>query len=190
MAPPNLALLMAAGVAGAIVIDYGVKNVRPAFASSSSSSSSVTAGAALTGTGHATTPLPNVIHWERTDQGVDASAEPHSPVQAVVSGVVSAIIPNWFSGQPFVVVDSPGLPGGATGIYYAEQLNPTVKVGDHVMAGQQIGTVAATGTGLEIGFAKGTETLARATSGYIEGEVTHAGELMRQFLKDAGATGL
>lgn len=176
MAKPDLALTMGALLAGAVVIDYGVKSFKTATASASGGSTPSTP------TGSGTSPLPGVTKWERTDQGVDASAKPGSPVRAIVSGVVSAIIPNWYQGQPAVVIDSPNLPGGATGIYYAEQLSPNVHVGQHLNAGEQIGTVAQQGTGLEIGFSKGVLTLAQATGGYVEGQVTHAGELMRQFL--------
>lgn len=133
-------------------------------------------------------PLPGVTSWGRTDQGVDASATPGSAVRAVVSGVVTDIIPNFYSGQPSVVVSSTGLPSGATGIYYAEQLSPTVQVGQTVQAGEQIGTVAASGTGLEIGFASGSSTLAQGTTGYVEGEVTKAGQAFRSFLASLGVS--
>jgi murein DD-endopeptidase MepM/ murein hydrolase activator NlpD len=130
-------------------------------------------------------PLPGLRRWERTDQGVDASATPGTPVHAVVAGTVTDIIP-FYRGQPAVIVSSPGLPAGATGIYYAEQLAPTVKIGDTLAAGQQIGTVAPSGTGLELGFWQGSRTLAQATGGYVEGQATHAGELFRQFLISLG----
>lgn len=178
----NLPLLFGAVLAGGVTIAYGHRNLASAFASSGSSTSPNAPAA----TGQlAGSPLPGVTRWERTDQGVDAAATPGSPIGAIYAGRVSAIIP-FYKGQPAVVIDSPGLPGGATGIYYSEQVNPLVKVGDAVQAGQQIGTVAATGTGLELGLWKGNSTLAQATGGYVEGQVTHAGQLMHDLLHSAG----
>lgn len=193
----NLPVAFASIFAGAVVIRYGTDNVKQAFASSpagspsgSGSGSPSGSGSAKVGAGGGAHPLPGVTLWERTDQGVDASAKPGSPVQSIYTGVVSMIVPDFYNGQPAVVVDTPGLPGGATGIYYAEQLLPNVHVGEHVSAGEQIGTVAPSGTGLELGLWKGTRTLAQATTGYTEGAVTHAGVLMRELLKSLGIGGL
>ena len=181
----NLPLVFGAIVAGAVVMDYGVKNAKGAFAgasSSSSSTSSSSTGAVVNGTA----PLPGGASWERTDQGRDASAKSGDPITAIAAGVVSEIVPNFYAGQPAVVVSSGGLPGGATGIYYAEQILPSVKVGTHVSAGEQIGTVAPSGTGLEFGFWQNGRTLAQATTGYVEGEATKAGELFDSYLESLG----
>lgn len=174
----NLAVVFAGILTGAVVIDYGVKSVRAA--SGSSPASAPVPG----GTG--SNPLPEAVRWGRTDQGVDASATPGSAVNAIVSGVVTAIVPGWYAGQPAIVVSSPGLPGNADSVYYAEQVTPTVKVGQQVSAGEQIGTVASSGTGLEIGLWKSGRTLAQATTGYVEGQATHAGDLMRSWLQSLG----
>lgn len=182
----NLPLLFGAILAGGVTIAYGHRNVTSAFASAGSSTSTPTSSTPAVSSTAGGNPLPGVVRWERTDQGVDAAAAPGSAVNALFSGTVSAIVPNWYAGQPALVVDSPGLPGGATGIYYAEQLIPNVKVGDTVQADQQIGTVASTGTGLELGLWKDGRTLAQATTGYAEGQVTRAGQLMHQLLQSAG----
>jgi murein DD-endopeptidase MepM/ murein hydrolase activator NlpD len=198
----NLPLAFAELLAGGIMLTAGISDPNGSISNviegldtgklasfnTGSSSSSATGGSVAAAGG--ASPLPGVTSWGRTDQGVDASAKPGSPVAAVVSGTVTSIIPNFYSGQPAVFVSSTGLPSGATGIYYAEQLTPSVKVGDTVQAGQPIGSVAATGTGLEIGFASGAQTLARATTGYTEGEITHAGQAFRSFLQSLGVAGL
>jgi murein DD-endopeptidase MepM/ murein hydrolase activator NlpD len=180
---------------GAIILDAAVKgdsigNVVRGIAQQQPIGGGSSTGGGTTSGGSASVsgggPLPTGATWERTDQGVDASATPGSPVKAIVSGVVSMIVPNWYQGQPAVYITSSGLPGGATGIYYAEQISPNVHVGQQVSAGQTIGTVAGSGTGLEIGFLKGARTLAQATTGYAEGAVTGAGQLMHQFLANAG----
>lgn len=121
------------------------------------------------------------VSWNRTDQGIDASVPPGTSIHAIESGQVSQIW-DFYKGQPALVIDSPGLPGGATGIYYSEQITPSVQVGQSVKAGDTIGTVASSGTGLEFGFSKGSQTLARATTGYVEGQATEAGKLFRQFI--------
>jgi murein DD-endopeptidase MepM/ murein hydrolase activator NlpD len=149
---PNLPLAFAELMGGAIILDAAVKGdsisnvVRGIAQQQPIGGSSSTAGAGNSGTATGTGPLPTGATWERTDQGVDASATPGSPIKAMVSGVVSMIVPNWYQGQPAVYITSPGLPGGATGIYYAEQISPNVHVGQQVSAGQTIGTVASSGT--------------------------------------------
>jgi hypothetical protein len=181
-------VFLVAGISGSSIADVveGHVTMHPL----APDTGSVAAGAAPGAGGTAVGPLPGVTRWERTDEGVDASATPGSPVRAIMGGVVSAILPNWYAGQPLVIVDTPGLPSGATGIYYAEQISPNVHIGQQVQAGEQIGTVAQTGTGLEIGFSKGVLTLAKATTGYVEGQVTQAGLAFRSFLKSIGVGGL
>lgn len=174
-------VFLVAGVSGSSIADVveGHVTMHPLSPGNAGTSA---AGAAPPSAGGTSSPLPGLTSWGRTDQGVDASATPGSPVRAIVGGVVSAIVPNWYRGQPMVVIDTPGLPGGATGIYYAEQLSPSVHIGQTVQAGEQIGTVAPSGTGLELGFASGIRTLAQATTGYVEGQATRAGQLFRSFL--------
>ena len=123
----------------------------------------------------------------RTDQGVDANLRPGDPILAVGRSKVIGIIRNWYSGQPFVWLQL--LEGGHAGQYYyvAEQITPSVTPGQTVNAGQPIGTYSTSGTGLELGWATGSgQTLARATTGYTEGQATPAGQSFRQFLSSLG----
>ena len=187
MAGGRLPLVFGAIVAGAVVIDYGVRSAKGALTSSSSGSGGGAVGTATAPQISGKAPLPaGRVTWERTDQGRDAAGQPGDPITALVSGVVSEILPTFSNGQPAVVISSPGLPGGASGIYYAEQINPNVQVGQQVQAGEQIGTVAPSGTGLEFGFWKNGRTLAQATTGYVEGQVTAAGQLFDGFLHQLG----
>jgi murein DD-endopeptidase MepM/ murein hydrolase activator NlpD len=178
MAGAGLAIPFGALIAGAVVIDYGVKSMRGAFSGGSSTSPF---------TGKIRLPVSGPgVRWERTDQGVDANTgKAGDPIYAVEAGVVTQIV-DFYQGQPAVVISSPGLPGGATGIYYAEGISPSVRVGQKISLGQQIGVTTSQPTGLEFGFWKGTETLAQATGGYIEGEITQAGRLFHQFLNIPG----
>jgi murein DD-endopeptidase MepM/ murein hydrolase activator NlpD len=136
-----MALAFGAILAGAVVIDYGVKSATKAFASGGSTTTGTT------GKGATRMPVSGKgITWERTDQGVDASGPAGTPIYAVAAGTVSDIV-DFYQGQPGVVISSPGLPGGATGVYYAEQITPSVHIGEKIAAGQQIGVIAPSGTG-------------------------------------------
>lgn len=126
---------------------------------------------------------------ERIDQGQDFSMAPGSPILAPGDSKVLGILPNWFDGEPYVALQLTSGPLAGHNYYLAEQINPTVKPGQTVKAGQQIATYASSGTGIEIGWA-GTnwqQTLAQATTGYTEGQQTHAGDSFHQFLIDIGA---
>lgn len=134
---------------------------------------------------------PAGLHLGRTDQGVDVSGlHAGARLGAIGQGVIDQIIPNWYKGQP--LVEETLTAGSKKGqhVYYAEQLTPGVHTGQHVKAGQTIGRVAASGTGLELGFgAGGGRTLAQATTGYKEGQITPAGTEFRSFLGSLGKGG-
>jgi len=123
-------------------------------------------------------PVPGGTVTPRTDQGVDISASPGTPIFAITAEKVMGILPNWYKGQPYVWFRQLGT---NTYNYVAEQIIPSVKPGDIVQAGQRVGTVAPSGTGLEVGWATPSgETLARATTGYTEGQATPAGQSYRE----------
>lgn len=79
-------------------------------------------------------------------------------------------------------------------VYIAEAIRPTVKVGQRVYRGRQVGVFTADGApgrnpGIEIGWASTVtnRTLAAATTGYHEGEQTEAGICFARFLHHHGA---
>jgi len=114
----------------------------------------------------------------RTDQGVDISAPPGTPIRAIADEQVVGIIPNWYAGQPFVWFRELG-----TNVYnyVAEQITNLPRRGQIFRAGQTVATVAQSGTALELGYATASgQTLAKATTGYTEGQVTPAGQRYRQ----------
>src|SRR6185437_12301653 len=124
----------------------------------------------------------------RTDMGVDFTAPAGSKIGAIGAGRITDIIANWFKGQPLVEEQLTSGPDKGKFVYYAEQLNALVKQGQQVRAGQAIGTVASSGTGLELGFgAPGGKTLAQATTGYHEGQITPAGQAFNKFLQSIGS---
>lgn len=113
----------------------------------------------------------------RTDQGVDISGPPRTPILAIAKETLAGIIQNWYNGQPYYYFKQAG---SNVYNYVAEQITSNLRVGQTVRAGQQIGQIAPSGTGLELGFATPSgATLARATTGYTEGQVTPAGSAYR-----------
>jgi hypothetical protein len=72
--------------------------------------------------------------------------------------------------------------------YVAEQIASIARPGTYVQQGQTIARYAKAGTAIEYGWStpSGT-TLAVATTGYEEGQVTPAGRSMRAWLNGLGA---
>ena len=137
---------------------------------------------ALTASGY-TNPIPGAT-LGRTDMGVDANLPVGHPIVALGDSKVVGIAPNWYKGQPYVLMQLTSGPDAGKYWYVAEQIAPTVRPGQTVKAGEQIGTYAPSGTGIEIGFGSPTpgRTQAQATTGYSEGQVTPAGQSFRNLL--------
>jgi murein DD-endopeptidase MepM/ murein hydrolase activator NlpD len=160
-------------------------------------SSSATAGVSPSSSGSAaSTPSPGGASYVapfsgatagRVDQGVDFTLHPGAPIRAIGPGKVTAIIKDWFKGQPLVAYQLSSGPAAGRTIYVAEEITPSVKVGQAVVPGQVIGQYARSGTGIETGWAKPSgETLAQATTGYVEGQATAAGQSFKSFLSSLG----
>jgi hypothetical protein len=133
-------------------------------------------------------PLRYVTRWERTDQGVDAQMPVGAPILAPSSVKVLAIIPNWYAGQPLVYFELLNGPDAGRVQYVAEQITGIAPGGTILAQGQVIARFAASGTGIEYGWSTlNGVTLARATSGYGEGQVTPAGRSIRGWLNALGA---
>jgi hypothetical protein len=133
-------------------------------------------------------PLGYVTQWERTDQGVDASMPIGAPILAPCRVKILAIIPGWFAGQPLVYFEL--LDGSYAGRiqYVAEQITSIARPGSYLQKGQTIATFAKSGTDIEYGWSTANGiTLAVATTGYEEGEITPAGRSMRAWLNALGA---
>jgi hypothetical protein len=133
----------------------------------------------IDGGGGYTSPVPGGTVG-RTDQGVDISAPPGTPVLAITNETLVGIIQNWYNGQPFYWFREAGTNAYN---YVAEQFKSNLRIGQSVSAGQQIGEVAPSGTGLELGWATASgQTLAQATTGYTEGQATRAGQSYRNIV--------
>lgn len=133
-------------------------------------------------------PLQYVNHWERTDQGVDANLPVGAPILAPCPVKILATIPNWYAGQPLVYFELLDGPDAGKVQFVAEEITDIALPGSILQQGQVIARYAASGTGIEYGWSTlNGVTLARATGGYEEGQVTPAGANMREWLNALGA---
>jgi hypothetical protein len=126
--------------------------------------------------------------WERTDQGVDATLPVGAPILAPGEVKILDIEPDWYAGQPLVYFELLNGPDAGKVQYVAEQITDIAPPGSYLQQGQPIARFAASGTGIEYGWSTlNGITLARATTGYEEGEATPAGQNMRDWLNALGA---
>ena len=133
-------------------------------------------------------PLQFVTLWERTDQGVDAQLPVGAPILAPGSVKILAIEPNWYAGQPLVYFELLDGPDAGRVQYVAEQITDIAPAGTILQRGQPIARYAPKGTAIEYGWSTPNGiTLARATTGYEEGQVTPAGRSIRDWLNHLGA---
>jgi peptidoglycan hydrolase CwlO-like protein len=133
-------------------------------------------------------PLRFVDHWERTDQGVDATMPVGAPILAPSKVKILAIEPDWYAGQPLVYWELLAGPNAGMEQYVAEEITNIAPPGAILQQGQMIARYAPSGTGIEFGWSTPTGvTLAVATTGYEEGQVTPAGVSIRNWLNSVGA---
>ena len=133
-------------------------------------------------------PLQYVNHWERTDQGVDANLPIGAPILAPCTVKILAVEPNWYAGQPLIYFELlDGFDAGKVQ-YVAEEITDLAPPGTILQQGQAIAKYAKSGTGIEYGWSTlNGVTLAVATGGYEEGQITPAGRSMRAWLNSLGA---
>lgn len=133
-------------------------------------------------------PLQYVNHWERTDQGVDATLPVGAPILAPCTVKILDIEPDWYAGQPLIYFELLNGPDAGKIQYVAEQITNLAQPGTILQQGQPIARYAPSGTGIEYGWSTANGiTLAMATTGYEEGEATPAGKSMRAWLNSLGA---
>jgi hypothetical protein len=112
----------------------------------------------------------------------------NAPILAPGPVKVLAVIPDWYLGQPLVYWELLNGPDAGRVQYVAEEITKIAPPGSELQQGQAIAHYAKSGTGIEYGWStpNGT-TLAVATTGYEEGEITPAGRAMRAWLNSLGA---
>jgi hypothetical protein len=133
-------------------------------------------------------PLRYVTVWGRTDQGVDAVMPVGAPIQAPCRVKILSIEPNWYAGQPLVYFELLEGPDAGKVQYVAEQITAIARPGSILQQGQAIARYASSGTAIEYGWSTPSGiTLAVATTGYEEGQITPAGISIRNWLNALGA---
>lgn len=126
----------------------------------------------------------------RTDMGVDVCLSHQEPIRAIGDGVVIGIIHNWFAGQPYIWYQLTGGPMEGRYVYVAEQINHLAHVGKQLRAGQVVARYSRRGSCIETGWSTADgSTVAQATTGYSEGQVTRAGVSFARFLISVGVEG-
>ena len=126
----------------------------------------------------------------RTDMGVDFCLKPGAPIRAIGDGVVVGISPDWFRGQPYIWYQIVDGPYAGRYVYVAEQITRLAHIGAALNAGQRVARFKRRGTCIETGWsAPDGATLAQATTGYHEGQVTRAGVAFARFLITLGVLG-
>lgn len=126
----------------------------------------------------------------RTDMGVDVCLTAGQPILAAGNGVVVGIQRNWFEHEPYIWYELTDGPDAGRYVYVAEQIDHLARVGQALAPGDVVARYAKKGTCLETGWSTaGGETLAAATTGYTEGQVTTAGVSFARFLMSLGVQG-
>jgi hypothetical protein len=122
--------------------------------------------------------------------GVDFCLKRGAPIRAVGDGVVVGISPDWFRAQPYIWYQLVDGPDAGRYVYVAEQITRLAHIGATVSAGQPVARFKRHGTCVETGWsAPDGATLAQATTGYHEGQVTRAGVSFARFLISLGVLG-
>jgi murein DD-endopeptidase MepM/ murein hydrolase activator NlpD len=127
---------------------------------------------------------------QRTDMGVDFCLAPGEPIRAVGDGVVVGISPDWFKHQPYIWYQLLDGPYAGRYVYVAEQITRLARVGTELTAGEPLAYYRKAGTCIETGWsAADGSTMAQATTGYTEGQITRAGVSFARFLIVLGVQG-
>jgi murein DD-endopeptidase MepM/ murein hydrolase activator NlpD len=126
----------------------------------------------------------------RTDMGVDFCLTPGEPIRALGDGTVVGISPHWFWRQPYIWYRLLDGPYAGHYVYVAEQIARLARVGAQLSAGQPVAYYKGSGTCIEMGWsAADGSTLAQATTGYYEAEITRAGVSFAHFMITLGLRG-
>jgi murein DD-endopeptidase MepM/ murein hydrolase activator NlpD len=130
------------------------------------------------------------LNPERIDQGVDFSG--FGPIYAIGDGVVLSTVNGGWPGGTFIAYRLTDGPANGLTVYFAEDINPAVSIGQTVNANTVLGTVYAGSSGIEIGWSDPSgdgDTMARDYGQYHGGNSTAFGFNFSQFLNSLGAPG-
>lgn len=125
---------------------------------------------------------------ERVDQGVDYAGA--GPLYAIGDGVVLSTTNGGWPGGAFIAVRLSDGPATGAVVYEAENIAPSVAVGQQVTANTVLGVLRDAAPNLEIGWGSPSaigSSLAQGYGGYGEGLSTAAGVNFNQLLVKLGA---
>jgi len=127
---------------------------------------------------------------QRIDQGVDYAG--FGPIYAIGNGVVlSTSVPGWPAGT-YIAYQLTDGPARGLVVFAAEDIQPSVQVGDHVSANSVIGQVFAGPDGIETGWGDPNaigNTMARTYGQFNGGNSTAFGSNFSRLLQALGAPG-
>lgn len=126
---------------------------------------------------------------ERIDQGVDYMG--FGPIYAVGNGVVLSTVNGGWPGGTFITYKLESGPAAGLVVYAAEDINPTCYVGEQVNADTVLGTVYEGWSGIETGWANGSEgdTMAMVAGQFSGWNSTAFGWNFDELLVSLGAPG-
>ncbi len=127
---------------------------------------------------------------ERIDQGVDFAG--FGPIYAIGNGVVLNTLGNGWPGGTFIAYRLTEGPANGLVVFAAEDIAPSVQVGDTVTSNTVLGHMYAGPDGIEMGWADGNalpNTMARSYGQYNGSNPTAFGVNFSRFLQGVGAPG-
>jgi hypothetical protein len=127
---------------------------------------------------------------ERIDQGVDYTG--FGPIYAIGDGVVLNTVSGGWPGGTFIAYQLRDGPANGLVVYAAEDIQPSVEVGQTVNSGTVIGQVYEGPTGIETGWANPAalpDTMARDYGQFDGSDSSAFGYNFSQFLQTLGAPG-
>jgi hypothetical protein len=128
----------------------------------------------------------------RTDQGVDWSGK--GPLYATGAGTIESVSNAGWPGGAYIDLRLANPPDPShSDVYYAEDINPDVKVGEQVSAGQQVGEATGGSSGIELGWGNPAavgQPLNQALSGAYAGSgATPQGQSFLDYIGGGSAGG-
>jgi hypothetical protein len=129
----------------------------------------------------------NGLSPERIDQGVDYSG--FGPIYAIGPGVVLNIYNAGWPGGTFIVYQLSSGPAEGLYVYAAEDISPSVQIGQTVTSSTVLGTVYEGPDGIETGWADGSagDTMAMSAGQFSGANSTAFGANFSDLLASVGA---
>ena len=137
----------------------------------------ISSSSSTTPSGEYAYPVGSSCNVERTDQGKDWGGS--CPLYAIGSGTITNLYNSGWPGlHTFIVLQLNNPPESNsmyTYVYYAEDVNPSVSIGEKVNTGQVIGQATGGSTGIEIGFAAPPPDTGESLNAQLNGPYSGSG---------------